>query len=315
MNKGYVFTGKDQPFMVDVNDLNHKSTISVKAKCDECGSDMETPIFLHYTRYESGAPDLCKSCAAKLGHKNAWKKRSEHWFNKLEEIMDGNGYTLVTKPEEISQFQNAIIKFICPIHGETELGLYNLCAGHRCKLCANKLRGDHLRLSPDQVEEITNATNGNKLLNKDDYKNSSTRNLQVLCGKCGKNVYITSLSSYLNGQTKCRKCSLAESKGEERISHYLDNNSVKYEREKKFLDCTDIHCLPFDFYLPDYNIIIEFDGKHHYEAIHGQDAFENVCRHDSIKDRYCADNGIEIIRIPYWDYCNIENILNKRLIT
>ena len=103
VNKGYVFTGKDQPFMVDVNDLNHKSTISVNAKCDECGSDMKTPIFLHYKRYESGAPDLCKCCAAKLGHKNVWKKRSERWFNKLEEIM----YTKVLMNQGLSKDQIA----------------------------------------------------------------------------------------------------------------------------------------------------------------------------------------------------------------
>jgi very-short-patch-repair endonuclease len=74
--------------------------------------------------------------------------------------------------------------------------------------------------------------------------------------------------------------------------------------------------LIFDFWIPDLRICIEFDGKQHFEPIEwfgGVDKYETSKVKDAIKNKYCADNDIKLIRISYKDYSNIEKILNDEI--
>ena len=98
------------------------------------------------------------------------------------------------------------------------------------------------------------------------------------------------------------------------IRQWLINNGIEYEYQKSFADCRDKRSLPFDFYLPEYNVCIEYDGKQHYESIEyfgGEESFAYTQRHDEIKNQYCADNNIKLLRIPY--FANVEEELNKFL--
>ena len=60
------------------------------------------------------------------------------------------------------------------------------------------------------------------------------------------------------------------------------------------------------------NLIIEFDGRQHFESVYNRD-YETTKRHDAIKNQYCQDNNIDILRIPYWDEDNIESIIINKL--
>ena len=74
--------------------------------------------------------------------------------------------------------------------------------------------------------------------------------------------------------------------------------------------------MPFDFYLPKYNILIEYDGKQHFlYGGFGIDLLEfmNLKYRDNIKTKYCEDNNIKLIRIPYWEFDNVEKILELEL--
>ena len=73
--------------------------------------------------------------------------------------------------------------------------------------------------------------------------------------------------------------------------------------------------LPFDFYLLDYNTCIEYDGSLHYETGYSetQEDLEDRQKKDNIKTQYCKDHNIKLIRIPYWEFKNIENILKQKL--
>jgi len=117
--------------------------------------------------------------------------------------------------------------------------------------------------------------------------------------------------SHLQGNG-CPNCS--ESKGEKIIAKYLDKNNISYYRQHKFDDCKNIFQLPFDFYIPKYRTCIEFDGKQHYEPADffgGIEAFEKLKINDRIKDDYCEDNFINIIRIRYDQMDKIDSILNE----
>ena len=112
----------------------------------------------------------------------------------------------------------------------------------------------------------------------------------------------------------CPEC--VNSKGETIISEYLKENNINYISEYTFDDCRNKRPLPFDFYLPDYNLLIEYDGEQHFEPVDffgGEEQFEYQKYNDNIKNTYCIKNNINLIRIPYWDFDNIEKILDEVL--
>jgi len=117
--------------------------------------------------------------------------------------------------------------------------------------------------------------------------------------------------SHLQGNG-CPNCS--ESKGEKIIAKYLDKNNISYYKQHKFDDCKNIFQLPFDFYIPKYRTCIEFDGKQHYEPADffgGIEAFEKLKTNDRIKDDYCENNYIDLVRIKYDQLDNIESYLKE----
>ena len=95
----------------------------------------------------------------------------------------------------------------------------------------------------------------------------------------------------------------------------FDMHDIKYIKQHKWEDCRDKRPLPFDFYLPDYNLVIEIMGKQHEcptEIFGGQKTFEYTIRHDKIKRDYLKANGIDILDIWYYEFKDMEDmILNK----
>jgi hypothetical protein len=114
---------------------------------------------------------------------------------------------------------------------------------------------------------------------------------------------------HLQGQG-CNKCRL--SKGENRIYNLLKEKGINYKVQYMFNDCVNIKKLPFDFYLPEQNICIEYDGLQHFKPIDyfgGVKSFNELKQRDSIKDKYCLENNIKLIRIPFDKYDFIDDIL------
>lgn len=107
--------------------------------------------------------------------------------------------------------------------------------------------------------------------------------------------------------------SLRSSYGERKIKEFLDQKSIFYIRENKFKTCKNIKELPFDFYLPDYKICIEYDGQHHFNIVSkfgGKEFLDRVKENDKIKDNWCLENNIKLIRISYKKKNKIFKILN-----
>lgn len=72
--------------------------------------------------------------------------------------------------------------------------------------------------------------------------------------------------------------------------------------------------LPFDFYLPDYNCCIEYDGEQHIRATTlygGEEGLKKVKLRDSIKNKYCKDNNIPLLRISHKENENINIIIDN----
>ena len=109
----------------------------------------------------------------------------------------------------------------------------------------------------------------------------------------------------------CQICN--ESKGEKEITNILCDNNIKHIKQKTFDNCKNKHKLPFDFYLPDYNICIEFDGRQHFESVldfGGDEQLKKTQQNDKIKNNYCKENNIKLLRIKYSDDIN-KNLLHQ----
>ena len=93
------------------------------------------------------------------------------------------------------------------------------------------------------------------------------------------------------------------SRGNVKIMEILDKNGIEYEIEKKFSTCADHNPLPFDFYVNN-KYLIEYDGEQHFDKNSPFD-YEYTHKHDLIKSKWCKDNNIQLIRIPYTHYDNL----------
>jgi hypothetical protein len=108
------------------------------------------------------------------------------------------------------------------------------------------------------------------------------------------------------------------SKGEKRIIDFLNTYNINFEKEKTFVDCrgrNNRFPLRFDFFLIDYNILVEYDGEHHFAPVNkgyrAKYVHERTKINDKIKDDYIVKNGIGLLRIPYWEFEQIEQILSE----
>lgn len=168
--------------------------------------------------------------------------------------------------------------------------------GHRCKFCADKAKGVSQRATEEEFHRKLKEVLG------EDYEvKSYVRRKDRVTAKhktCGL-VWHPKAGDLLNGHG-CPRCN--QSSGELAIEKWLIRHGIGYVAQKKFNDCCDRRPLPFDFYLPAYNLIIEYDGRQHYEPddyFGGEEAYKVRHKHDLIKDKYCKDHGINLLRIPY----------------
>ena len=157
----------------------------------------------------------------------------------------------------------------------------------------------------------------------------------ALCEEWHDETYKTTDFSHGSGKRitwKCKICNhiweatiLNRSKGRgcpicdksipvRKIIDFLQRNSIPYKTEYRFSQCKDQRTLPFDFAIlkdkkPIY--LIEYQGRHHFMPIWGDDHFDKTVKHDEIKKRFCATNSIPLIEITECDLLRIEDILMK----
>lgn len=137
------------------------------------------------------------------------------------------------------------------------------------------------------------------VLEKTDRKQQSFIIYKCQC-QCGNIIEVTS-HNLKSGHTK--SCGCLKSLGEARITTLLRDNGIQFQSEKRFDDCKDKRPLPFDFYIENL-YVIEYDGSQHYECDknHGWNdisSYLQTQKHDKIKNDYCKEHDIPIIRIPY----------------
>lgn len=173
---------------------------------------------------------------------------------------------------------------------------------HVCPKCAPKGKRQFITLQEAQnrIDQIY----GKDYLTLISYKGNNVK-IDIKCEKCGL-IFQSVPSSLWRGRLKgCPFCEQQKSKGESLVEKILRENKIQYISQARFPECKDQLMLPFDFYLPQYNVCIEFQSEQHYDSS-SRFWSEKLIQHDKIKENYCKEKNIKLIQIPYYDINNIE---------
>lgn len=200
------------------------------------------------------------------------------------------------------------VKIICKFHGVFEQRASNHLFGIGCPECGkNRIGKTSFNIAAEKFVEEAKRVHRNKYNYSEVIYNGAGMHVNILCNKHG--FFNQSPSHHLNGQG-CPVCK--ESHGEREVKHWLEDNNIQFKREYFFKECRNQNMLRFDFYLPDFNLCIEFNGKQHY---HKSSKFYDVAiiEHDKIKNEFCKMNGIKLITIPFWHKKNVDEILSKNI--
>lgn len=224
-------------------------------------------------------------------------------------------------PYEYNSFSHSIVKWICPKCGdefEKEIGQMTRRKHIHCSNCVREREvtdeNNFELLFPDLAAEFNSEKNK---IEPSTISYGKSNKYWFVCSEC-KYEWSARLTDRTIQGKGCPRCSKINSKGVKIIFKYLEDNNIAFVKEKKFDDCLDVSHLRFDFYLPKFHLLIEYQGKQHYEVIEswgGESGLLDRQKKDEIKRRYCLKNNIPLLEIPYWENKNIikilDDILNK----
>ncbi len=199
---------------------------------------------------------------------------------------------------ERNKWSNLLIVAACEVCGiENCKTVKDWKSGIRCANCSRISK----TFTKEQFVEAANKVhNGMYSYDNFDYTNNRTKSW-ITCRVPGHGVFEQTPDTHINMKTGCPKCK--NSKGETFLDSFLTNEGYKIVPQCRFKGCKHKSYLPFDFYLPDLGVAIEFQGSQHYDEEHyfhkiaGEDSFEKQQLRDKIKVDFCKEKGIFLIPI------------------
>lgn len=198
------------------------------------------------------------------------------------------------------------VKCKCKIDNYVWLSIpSNLLHNHGCPKCSRKYN----RTPEEFISEIKVISPTIEILS--DFNNVS-ENVKCRC-KIDGHIWYASPRGLLKGYG-CKVCN--ESKGEKKIKKCLNEKNVDFKWQKSFDCLTGVGggLLSYDFYIPRYNLLIEYQGEFHDGTVKYQSerAYEIQVEHDKRKSNYAKSHNINLLEIWYWDFDNIDKILTEK---
>lgn len=298
--------GEDYIFLEEYSSLNKK--ILCKHNIDSCGYE----YYVYPNHFLSGT--RCPSCLTKNK-----RKTNDEFTREIRQIV-GNEYTFLDK----HTVANKKIKVRhnsekCNNHSY-EVTPNKFLSGRRCPVCSAREQGDNKRKTQKQFEDEVLAISGDEYTFLEKYKSYSD-NIKVVHNIC-KFTFKTTPSRFISSGNRCPACS-SMSNGEDRVRLTLENFNINFTSQYRIPECRYKYPLPFDFAIfdnhGDLNLLVEYDGQQHF--VEGKNSFNNtdddfkdIVIRDEIKNRYCRTNGVKLLRIPYWEFDNVEAIIFDSLI-
>lgn len=226
-------------------------------------------------------------------------------YEHVKEIFEKEGYALLS--DTYNRAKDALL-VKCPQGHIYETRIDRFKCGDRCPHCYG-----NIPLTIEQIRQVI-ENEGYVLLS------NTHKRKEKIAVQCPKgHIYDVRYDQFASG-CRCPYC--AESKGERRVRMWLENSKISYEQEKVFKECVHKGYLRFDFYIPCMNLCIEYDGEQHYKATDFTNKMSEeeklsqlitIQTRDRIKNEYCKENDIGLIRIPYLEFDNIESILSNHI--
>ena len=255
---------------------------------------------VRYDQFQNGSN--CPHCT------KSGRKVKEENFDKIKELH---------KELKFIKFEGTTGRctFICPKHGEQTLSTASLLReSSGCPLCRQE---EQTMIKEEFIELATEIYNDKYDYDLVDEYTPANSFLKIRCKKCN-NIFVKERRVFLRGNTCCPYCD-KKSSGNIKIKSFLIKNKILFEEEKRFDDCRYKSTLPYDFYLPERKILIEYQGIQHYsiqrfggmELEKAKKNFEEQQIKDEIKEKYAKNNGYLFLKINYDE--NIEEILKSTL--
>lgn len=276
----------------------------------------------YYTWYTTPSTLLNKGGCPRCNYINTskrFRKTNEEFLQDLSLIMNLNEYDL------LDEYKTCRTK-IKIRHCSSKCNNYTwittpeqLLKGQRCPICSGNIIND------EQFKKQVYNQVGNEYEVLGEYIKENTKIL-MKHNKCNHEWYVTP-QNFIHNKSRCPNCSTESRKGESKIMGLLNSNKIPFIKEYRISECKYKRALPFDFAIfydkeqTKLKCLIEYDGQQHFEArtfggISQERANDNllyVQNNDNIKNTYCENKNIKLIRIPYWEFDNIENILSDIL--
>lgn len=269
------------------------SKTKLKCRCNKCGV-----VFMAEPMSFMQGKGGCRNCYGR-------KKRTTKSFQKQVDQVHGKGKFKVLGIYQGNHKKVAIECLTCGYgkDGSWEVDPGNLLAGHGCPKCYGN--------TPNSVDEVKRKIavygNGHYKLEKM-YKPKTDERMLIKHLDCG-HTYSVTFYHFLAGY-RCPYC--ASSKGEKLVEKVLEQafqlkKDHDFISQETFEGLRDKKKLRFDFYLPQYKLAIEYDGKQHYQPVDfagkgkqwARNHYESGKHRDHLKDQYCKEHQIALVRIPY----------------
>lgn len=163
----------------------------------------------------------------------------------------------------------------------------------------------YLRLNPEARETLLNKETFRDFLAKED--NTSSK---IISSKLS--ISVATFNRYVKKYGLEHMVDRQQSRGAAYIKYLLEENGLLFETEKTFPTCRGLNNpLPFDFYVESHNLLIEFDGRQHFEPIEywgGEEGFKTRQFYDSLKNSFAEENGFKLLR---FNYLQSEEVIEK----
>lgn len=280
--------------------VNSKTKILMKH--NECGSE-----FMAYPNKFVGSEQIrCYECSIK----NRAEKRTKTTEEFKKELFDrfGEKYSVLG---EYSGYKEGILVRHNPC-GKEYVKSPAAIMRRNCKICSDLAQ---MKTSEEFIQEVHNLV-GDDYTVLGEYKGSYEK-IKMRHNTCGYE-WDANPHKFVNGGRRCPVCN--ESKGETEIRRFLEFNQINFETQFIIKECRLQKPLPFDFAIfknDNLLFLIEYDGKQHFEPIEifgGLEVYLEQKERDTIKNAFCIEKNIELVRIPYFKFDEIDEILTNVLI-
>lgn len=273
--------------------------------------------------YKSGSKKVCIICPE---HGEFWQTPNNHLANHGCPDCSGRGKLstekFIKKAKEVHGDKydyskvnyinsSSKVEIICPKHGSFWQQANSHLRGTGCPQCAFERTNKQKFLTTEEFIEKSRKVHGDRYdYSKSEYFRHDVPVI-IICPEHGE--FEQRPDSHWQGNG-CQKC--GKSHGELSIQRFLEENNIKYIDQYEIDIDKNINIsgkAQIDFYLPDYNLAIEYNGEQHYRPIHyfgGQISFNRQQKRDMFVRNYCEENKIKLLEIKYSDIDLITKLNN-----